>query len=112
MNRGLRVSFSIGYPTTLGHLAQPKDIDMSHFSPADLSPNLTILRNKSWMGKRFFIDELGQLQKQANGIFTDGICKAHAAHSAKELMRIITALKPTDALCLGIPAAGDGTHCV
>src|SRR6056300_1063711 len=85
---------------------------MSHFAPTDLSPNLTILRNKSWMGKRFFIDELGQLQKQANGIFTDGICKAHAAHSAKELMRIITALKPTDALCLGIPAAGDGTHCV
>ena len=62
------------------------------------------------MGKRFFIDELGQLQKQANGIFTDGICKAHAAHSAKELMRIITALKPTDALCLGIPAARHGTH--
>ena len=85
---------------------------MSHFAPADRSPNLTILRNKSWMGKRFFIDELGQLQKQANGIFTDGICKAQAAHSAKELMRIITALKPTDALCLGIPAAANGTHSV
>ena len=83
---------------------------MSHFAPTDLSPNLTILRNKSWMGKRFFIDEFGQLQKQANGIFTDGICKARAAHSAKELMRIITTLKSTDAICLGVPAAGNSTH--
>ena len=48
---------------------------------------LSVLRNKKWMGKKFFRGGNGGIQKQSNGLFTDGIVRSlevlNSAHLAK-----------------------------
>ena len=36
------------------------------------SAKISVLKNESWMGKHFYIDEHHVLQKQANGLFKKG----------------------------------------
>jgi hypothetical protein len=67
---------------------------------------ISVLTNQSWMGKRFAIDDAGQLQKQVNGLFTRGRVSVHDARCANDLLDLTEALKPEDALCLGIPSCG------
>ena len=70
---------------------------------------LSVLRNKKWMGKKFFCDDDGGIQKQSNGLFTDGIVRSLEVPNATQLATLITKLKPTDALCLGVHNAGSNT---
>ena len=55
------------------------------------------------MGKRFFLDDDGQLQKQANGLFSKGYVKVQNASCAQELATLAQSLTPQDAFCLGQP---------
>ena len=70
---------------------------------------LSVLRNKTWMGKKFFRGDDGGIQKQSNGLFTDGIVRSFEVPNAIQLANLIAKLKPTDALCLGIHNAGSNT---
>ena len=67
------------------------------------SAYISILRNHRWMGKRFFLDDDGQLQKQANGLFSKGYVTVQNASNAQELAELAQNLTPQDALCLGQP---------
>lgn len=67
------------------------------------SAYISILRNHRWMGKRFFLDDDGQLQKQANGLFSKGYVTVQNANNAQELAELAQNLTPKDALCLGQP---------
>ena len=67
------------------------------------SAYISILRNHRWMGKRFFLDDDGQLQKQANGLFSKGYVTVQNANNAQELAELAQNLTPQDALCLGQP---------
>ena len=70
---------------------------------------LSVLRNKTWMGKKFFRGDDGGIQKHSNGLFTDGIVRSLEVPNAAQLANLITKLKPTDALCLGVHAADSNT---
>ena len=63
---------------------------------------LSVLRNKKWMGKKFFHGGDGSIQKQSNGLFADGIVRSLEVINSAHLAKLIAHLKPTDALCLGI----------
>jgi hypothetical protein len=67
---------------------------------------MSVLTNRSWMGKRFTIDDAGQLQKQVNGLFTRGSVSVRKARCANDLLDLIEALNAKDALCLGTPSCG------
>jgi hypothetical protein len=67
------------------------------------SAYISVLRNHRWMGKRFFLDDDGQLQKQANGLFSKGYVKVQNASCAQELATLAQSLTPQDAFCLGQP---------
>lgn len=67
------------------------------------SAYISVLRNHRWMGKRFFLDDDGQLQKQANGLFSKGYVTVQNAGCAQELATLSQGLTPQDALCLGHP---------
>lgn len=67
------------------------------------SAYISVLRNHRWMGKRFFLDDDGQLQKQANGLFSKGYVTVQNASRAQELATLSQGLTPQDALCLGHP---------
>ena len=67
---------------------------------------ISVLTNQSWMGKRFAIDDAGQLQKQANGLFIRGRVRVHDARCASDLLDLTEALCAEDALCLGVPSCG------
>ena len=64
---------------------------------------ISVLRNHRWMGKRFFLGDDGQLQKQANGLFSKGYVTVQNAGCAQELATLSQGLTPQDALCLGHP---------
>jgi len=64
---------------------------------------ISVLRNHRWMGKRFFLGDDGQLQKQANGLFSKGYVTVQNASSAQELATLAQSLTPQDAFCLGEP---------
>ena len=68
---------------------------------------ISVLTNQSWMGKRFAIDDAGQLQKQVNGLFTRGRVSVHDARCANDLLDLTEALSAEDALCLGVPSCGE-----
>ena len=68
---------------------------------------ICVLTNQSWMGKRFAIDDAGQLQKQVNGLFTRGRVSVHDARCANDLLDLTEALQPENALCLGVPSCGE-----
>jgi hypothetical protein len=70
---------------------------------------LSVLRNKTWMGKKFFRGDDGGIQKQSNGLFTNGIVRSFDVPNAIQLANLIAKLKPTDALCLGVHNAGSNT---
>jgi len=70
---------------------------------------LSVLRNKKWMGKKFFRGGDGGIQKQSNGLFTDGIVRSLEVPNAAQLANLIANLKPTDALCLGVHNADSNT---
>ena len=70
---------------------------------------LSVLRNKTWMGKKFFRGDDGGIQKQSNGLFTDGIVRSLEVPNAAQLTKLIAKLKPTDALCLGVHNADTNT---
>ena len=72
----------------------------------DTASKISVLTNHRWMGKRFFIDYSGALQKQANGLFTKGRVSVHNANSAVQLAKLTETLTPNDALCLGVPKDG------
>ena len=67
------------------------------------SAYISVLRNHRWMGKLFFLDDDGQLQKQANGLFSKGYVTVQNAGCAQELATLSQGLTPQDALCLGHP---------
>ena len=67
---------------------------------------ISVMTNQSWMGKRFSIDDSGELQKQANGLFTGGRVSVHDVQHANDLLSLAEALKPEDALCIGVPSCG------
>ena len=67
------------------------------------SAYISVLRNHRWMGKRFFLDDDGQLQKQANGLFSKGYVTVQNASCAQELATLAQSLTPQDAFCLGQP---------
>ena len=67
------------------------------------SAYISVLRNHRWMGKRFFLGDDGQLQKQANGLFSKGYVTVQNASSAQELATLAQSLTPQDAFCLGQP---------
>ena len=71
--------------------------------------HLSVLRNKTWMGKKFFRGVDGGIQKQSNGLFTDGIVRSLEVPNAEQLANLIAKLKPTDALCLGVHNANSNT---
>ena len=71
------------------------------------SAYISVLRNHRWMGKRFFLDDDGQLQKQANGLFSKGYVIVQNASSAQELATLAQSLTPQDAFCLGQPRGAD-----
>ena len=71
------------------------------------SAYISILRNHRWMGKRFFLDDDGQLQKQANGLFSKGYVTVQNASNAQELAELAQSLTPQDAFCLGQPRGVD-----
>ena len=64
---------------------------------------LSVLSNERWMGKKFYRGADGSIHKQSNGLFTNGRVKRFEAPSSVALAELIKALKPTDALCLGVP---------
>lgn len=68
---------------------------------------ISVLTNRSWMGKRFAIDDAGQLQKQVNGLFTGGRVRVREARCANDLLDLTEALNAEDALCLGTPSCGE-----
>ncbi|MDA9823923.1 hypothetical protein N9C56_15800, partial [Paracoccaceae bacterium] len=68
---------------------------------------ISVLTNQSWMGKRFAVDDAGQLQKQVNGLFTRGRVSVRDAHCANDLLDLTEALNAEDALCLGTPLCGE-----
>ena len=70
---------------------------------------LSVLRNKTWMGKKFFHGDDGGIKKQSNGLFTDGIVRSLEVPNAAQLANLIAKLKPTDALCLGVHNANSNT---
>lgn len=70
---------------------------------------LSVLRNKTWMGKKFFRSDGGGIQKQSNGLFTDGIVQSLEVPNAAQLANLVAKLKPTDALCLGVHNANSNT---
>ena len=70
---------------------------------------LSVLRNKTWMGKKFFRGDDGGIKKQSNGLFTDGIVRSLEVPNAAQLANLIAKLKPTDALCLGVHNADSNT---
>ena len=70
---------------------------------------LSVLRNKTWMGKKFFRGDGGGIKKQSNGLFTDGIVRSLEVPNAAQLANLIAKLKPTDALCLGVHNADSNT---
>ena len=70
---------------------------------------LSVLRNKTWMGKKFFRGDDGGIQKQSNGLFTDGVVQSLEVPNAAYLANLIAKLKPTDALCLGVHNADSNT---
>lgn len=67
------------------------------------SAYISVLRNHRWMGKRFFLDDDGQLQKQANGLFSKGYVTVQNASNAQKLAALAQSLTPQDAFCLGQP---------
>ena len=64
---------------------------------------LSVLRNERWMGKKFYCRHDGSIHKQSNGLFTNGRVKQLETPSSADLAKLVKALKPTDALCLGVP---------
>ena len=70
---------------------------------------LSVLRNKTWMGKKFFRGDDGGIQKQSNGLFTDGIVRSLEVPNAAQLAKLTAKLKATDALCLGVHNADSNT---
>ena len=70
---------------------------------ADDAARISVLRNHRWMGKRFFIDDAGNLQKQANGLFSQGFATVIAVNNASELAQLTGKLTAHEALCLGVP---------
>ena len=64
--------------------------------------SISVLRNKRWMGKKFFIGDDGQIQKQSNGLFTDGFVKTLEVPTSLHLAKVVNHLKCTDALCIGV----------
>ena len=64
---------------------------------------ISVLRNHRWMGKRFFIDDAGKLQKQANGLFSQGSVTVREINNASELAQLTEELTVHEALCLGVP---------
>ena len=64
---------------------------------------LSVLSNERWMGKKFYRGADGSIHKQSNGLFTNGRVKRFEAPSSVELAELMSALKPTDALCLVVP---------
>ena len=67
--------------------------------------HISVLRNKRWMGKKFYIGKDGSIQKQSNGLFTDGVVKTLEMPTSAHLTKLVKHLKCTDALCLGSPYA-------
>jgi len=74
-----------------------------------LPARLSVLTNKTWMGKKFFRGDDGGIKKQSNGLFTDGIVQSLEVPNAAQLANLIAKLKPTDALCLGVHNADSNT---
>lgn len=64
--------------------------------------SISVLRNKRWMGKKFFIGDDGRIQKQSNGLFTDGFVKTLEVPTSVHLAKVVNHLKCTDALCIGV----------
>ena len=64
--------------------------------------HISVLRNKSWMGKKFFIGDNGRIQKRSNGLFTDGFVKTLEVPTSVYLAKVVNHLKCTDALCIGV----------
>ena len=64
---------------------------------------LSVLRNERWMGKIFYCGHDGSIHKQSNGLFTNGRVKQLETPSSIDLTKLVKALEPTDALCLGVP---------
>lgn len=64
---------------------------------------LSVMRNERWMGKKFYRGADGTIQKQSNGLFTNGRVKRFETPSSINLAKLANDLKPTDALCLGVP---------
>jgi len=65
--------------------------------------SISVFRNKHWMGKKFYIGDNQSIQKQSNGLFTDGFVKTLTVPTSAHLSKLIKHLKCTDALCLGLP---------
>lgn len=70
------------------------------------SAKISVLKNESWMGKRFYIDEHHVLQKQANGLFKKGHVRVCNTPRAADLLAVAEQLQPQEALCLGVPVNG------
>ena len=69
------------------------------------SAYISVLRNHRWMGKRFFLDDDGQLQKQANGLFSKGYVKVQNASCAQELATLAQSLYRKTRFASGSPEA-------
>lgn len=67
--------------------------------------SISVLRNKCWLGKKFYIGDDGRIHKQSNGIFTDGFVKTIEAPTSVYLAKVVKHLKCTDALCIGVQKA-------
>lgn len=65
--------------------------------------SISVFRNKHWMGKKFYIGDNQSIQKQSNGLFTDGFVKTLTVPTSAHLSKLIKHLKCTDAICLGLP---------
>ena len=76
---------------------------MNDISNCSDTATLSVLENTKWMGKKFTINEFGNLQKQSNGLFIKGKVLPLEIMTSSQLKILTNNLQANHALCLGIP---------
>ena len=76
---------------------------MNDISNCSETATLSVLENTKWMGKKFTINEFGNLQKQSNGLFIKGKVLPLEIVTSSQLKILTNNLQANHALCLGIP---------
>ena len=73
---------------------------MNDISNCSNTATLSVLENTKWMGKKFTINEFGNLQKQSNGLFIKGKVLPLEIMTSLQLKILTDNLQANHALCL------------